>query len=227
MLPYKSYLEIDPKDTYIIPLYSVPLIHLKLNDWEEKKSILMETYEKVSSNKNSFRQEGKDTFTVLTDYHQTYEDQDFSTTEIINKYFQEELDFISEIFNCPIQVNNSWFEKSTINKQHPPHNHGNCGLSCVIFLKFDPKYHSPTIFIDPNLCSDSPMGPMNQMPPGIREGSMIIFPSYLTHYTLPNQTEVDRVILSFNMCFDKDNGPLFNYKTEEEENEYAISHNQV
>lgn len=225
MLPYNSYLEINPEDTYIIPLYSVPFIHLKLNNWEEKKSVLMETYEKVSSNPDSFKQEGGTKYSVITDYHQTFVDEDFSTTEVINEHFIDELQFISEIFNCGILVNNSWFEKSSYNRQHPPHTHGNCGLSCVVFIKFDPKYHTPTIFIDPNLSSDSMSAPLNQMPPGIREGSMIVFPSYLSHYTLPNQTDVDRIILSFNMSFDKENGLI--YEAPPEVNEYALSPKSV
>lgn len=225
MLSYKSYLEIDPSDTYIIPLYSVPFIHIKLNNWEEKKEILLKRYEEISSNSNSFKQEGDIEYSVITDYHQTYNDQDFTTSELITNHFQEELEFISEIFNCEVLLNNSWFEKSTFGRQHAPHNHGNCGLSCVVFIKFDPKHHGPTIFIDPNLASDSPMAPLNQMPPGIREGSMIVFPAYLTHYTLPNQSDVDRIILSFNMIFNRDNGPLF----EEPPivNEYAVPSNSA
>ena len=225
MLPYTSYLEINPEDTYIIPLYSVPFIHLKLNNWEEKKSVLMETYEKVSSNPNSFKQEANTGYSVITDYHQTYTDKDFSTSEVILDHFDEELQFISEVFNCNVEINNSWFEKSSFNKQHTPHTHGNSGLSCVIFLKFDPKYHTPTIFMDPNLSSDSIAAPLNQMPPGIREGSMIVFPSYLAHYTIPNQSDVDRIILSFNMAFDKETGAIF----EEPPcaNEYAIPNTQA
>lgn len=222
MLPYHSYLDIDPDQTYLIPLYSVPLLHLKLNDWEEKKSILMETYERV--NLNDPKLYGNQEYSVITDYHRSSNTNDFSTSEIINQILGEELEFISEVFRCPVQVTNSWFEKSTRNKQHTPHNHGNSGLSCVIFIKFDPKYHCPTVFIDPNLSSDSHMAPLNEMPPGIREGSMIVFPSYLTHYTLPNLTEEDRVILSFNMFFDKENIP-------DDENiaapEYAIPDNEV
>lgn len=226
MLPHTSYLDIDPEDTYIIPLYSVPLIHLKLNDWDVKKSILMETYEKISSIPDSFKQEGKETYQVYTDFHKAFIDKDFSTTQIINEYFSEELGFISEIFNCSVQVNNSWFEKSTLHTQHTVHNHGNCGLSCVVFLKFDPKYHCPTVFVDPNLASDSPMAPLNTMPSGIREGSMIVFPSYLYHYTLPNQTDVDRIILSFNMALQKDEDNMIegmkNCSNLNQKSEYAI-----
>ena len=39
----------------------------------------------------------------------------------------------------------------------------------------------------------------NIVPPGIREGSLIFFPSYVLHYTAPNQSDVDRIILSFNV----------------------------
>jgi hypothetical protein len=225
MLPYTSYLEIDTEDTYVIPLYSVPLIHLKLNDWEEKKEVLMKRYETISSNPDHFKQEGEGKYSVHTDFHKTYDDKDFSTTELIYQYFDRELEFISEIFSCPVELNNSWFERSTRNKQHTPHNHGNSGLSCVVFLKFDPKYHCPTVFIDPNLASDSPVAPLNEMPSGIREGSMIVFPSYLYHYTLPNESDVDRIILSFNMALQKEHLPMFGGQSTNsgKEKEYAIS----
>jgi hypothetical protein len=54
---------------------------------------------------------------------------------------------------------------------------------------------------------------------------MIVFPSYLTHYTLPNLTQEDRVILSFNMFFDKDNAPCDDKKINA--HEYAIPDNEV
>lgn len=228
MLTYKSYIDIDPEETYLIPLYSVPLLHLKLNNWEEKKSALMESFGKITLDDKDIH--GNQQYSVITDYHRVYNNNDFSTTDLVYEYFCEELEFISDVFSCPIRVNNAWFEKSTRYKQHTPHNHGNCGLSCVVFIKFDPKNHCPTVFIDPNLSSDSPMAPLNEMPPGIREGSMIVFPSYLSHYTLPNLTDEDRIILSFNMCFDREKAEeLKRYENEVEEppNEYAIPNNEV
>lgn len=199
MLPYTSYLDIDPNDSYIIPLYSVPLIHLKLNDWEHKKKVLMEAYNNISSDPNKFFKIGSSKSTVKTDFHYNNNTEDFSTSDLILDLLEEELNFISGIFNCDLQINNSWFEKTSSRESHTTHSHGAIGLSCVIFLKFDPKYHAPTVFIDPFLGSNSPIAPNNQMPPGIREGSMIIFPSYLYHYTVVNESEVDRIILSFNI----------------------------
>lgn len=226
MLPYTSYLDINPKDTYIIPLYSVPLIHLKLENWEEKKSILMKTYDSIFVDPNNLNLVETEDYGVVTDYHKAFVEDDFTTTEVICEHFVDELEFISGVFNTGIQIQNSWFEKSSRNKQHTPHNHGNCGLSCVVFIKFDPKYHTPTIFIDPYLASDSSIAPQNSMPPGIREGSMIVFPSYLMHYTLPNLTDVDRIILSFNLTFERECGNPFE-KNNPDEGEYAIPDSSV
>ena len=58
------------------------------------------------------------------------------------------------------------------------------------------KKHQPTIFISP---FNDPLGNLIEYAPDVDEGDIIIFPSMLTHYVLPNKSSDIRIILSFNV----------------------------
>lgn len=205
MLKWEKYLDIDTSDTYLIPMFSTPILHIKLQDWERKKDELLKIYHERSKDPKVFKRSGLSDLDVETDYHHNFDSEIEEqgsrdlTSEQLDCLLDDELRFVSEIFEFDVKVGNSWFEKASKNRFHTVHNHGAIGLSCVVFLKFDPKHHAPTIFVNPITATFGPNAPYNEMPPGIREGSMIIFPSYLMHYTAPNCSDVDRVILSFNL----------------------------
>lgn len=204
MIPHHKYFDIglngDSKD-YLIPLYSVPLLHLKVKNWEEKKKLIWDLYESRISNPEVFKKTGRSSYDVETDYHANFSVESHrDLANLIDEVLDEELNVISSVYDSGILVDNCWFEKSVRGKFHSTHNHGNRGLSAVLFMKFDPKHHTPTVFLNP-FESDSPISPHNEMPPGIREGSLIVFPASIYHYTNPCETDEERVILSFNMQF--------------------------
>lgn len=212
MADFSLYIEPpDEGDEYLIPMFSVPLFHLKLKDWEKKKSELMSIYEKRKSDKNVFkRQNGKQNiYDVETDYHHNHDTGENYDEEITN-ILRDELEILSDTFQCSVEVCTTWFEKASKGKQHSTHNHGPTGFSAVCFVEFDPEYHTPTVFLNPNLTDQNVL---NFIPPGVSEGSLIFFPSYVLHYTEPNTSEKDRLILSFNTIVEYD---MPSFKEEEE-----------
>lgn len=213
MSNFNLYFDIpEGSNEYLIPLFSVPLFHLKLNDWESKKNALLEIYEERRSNPDVFKIccEKESSHDVETDYHYNY-DNETGYNEQITEILREELEIFSDTFNCAVEVCNTWFERARTGKMHQVHNHGVSGFSCVLFVEFDPKYHTPTVFLNPNLAD---VESTNSIPPGIREGSLLFFPSYVLHYTAPNESDVDRIILSFNIATEYEN-----IKFEDEKNE--------
>ena len=48
---------------------------------------------------------------------------------------------------------------------------------------------------------------LNYMPQ-VEEGDLILFPSFILHYTQLNESNVQRTVASFNMTVDMDNIPL-------------------
>jgi hypothetical protein len=80
---------------------------------------------------------------------------------------------------------------------HGPHNHGMGGLAAVCFLNYDENEHTPTQFISPY--QNTLNGYFLNHSEKISEGSMLIFPSNITHYTEPNQSKKSRIIFSMNV----------------------------
>ena len=48
---------------------------------------------------------------------------------------------------------------------------------------------------------------LNYMPE-VEEGDLVLFPSFILHYTQLNESDVQRTVASFNMTVDMDNIPL-------------------
>lgn len=192
-------------DDYLLPMFSTPLLHLRVRNWNAKKKKLLEIYQSRKSENGVYKinNEKDNPFDVETDYHHNY-DTGENYNEQITNIFRNELEILSDTFECSLEVCTTWFETAGKGKQHATHNHGTQGFSAVCFVNFDPEYHTPTVFLNPNLCDDINL---TFMPMEIDEGSLIFFPSYILHYTEPNSSNVDRLILSFNIDSHYDHDP--------------------
>ena len=68
----------------------------------------------------------------------------------------------------------------------------------ILYLEFDPKVHTPTCFVapwqDPRIDTTTLVYPKN-----VKEGTIIISPSYTLHFVHPNQVRKHRTIMSFDL----------------------------
>lgn len=71
-------------------------------------------------------------------------------------------------------------------------------LSVVCYIKYDSTVHKPTTFISPFLNLEDG-NVMEYQPSDVEEGTFVVFPSALAHYVPTNQSDVERMILAFNM----------------------------
>lgn len=123
-----------------------------------------------------------------------------------NKVHHRFLDLFSEIQNCldhyhqmyeydcdRILPTISWLNVSLPEHSHPVHNHPNSLVSGILYL----NNCTPTHFIAP--AGNTGIVVANNRPQEYEchavEGDLVLFPSYLDHYTLPG---ADRQTLSFN-----------------------------
>lgn len=205
-----------PND-FCIPMFSVPLCHIEIKNWEYKKKQLLNICKNVTSTNYNYKDAPAGD--VFTDYH--FNGRYGSSYSIdIHKILEDEIEFLEDMlinpndfndveipdpFNSPedcrysFRLENSWFETATKLSRHEAHTHGPVGYSCVVFVEYDPQVHTPTIFLNPFLSSF--FGNPNDYQPSnlVKEGSLICFPSPIIHYTQPNLSDVDRLILSWNM----------------------------
>ena len=176
-------------NNYFGPIFSTPFLHLQITNWHEKKSKLKEILSRQKT--KEIPQEN-----IITDFHYS---KDY--TEELSQIFSYEMREIHRKFGLKDYfIRNAWFEIAKNKMDHKVHNHGAVGLSAVCYIDYDPIYHTPTHFISSLDNTDIETGTTQFfIPQNISEKSLIVFPSRLNHFTLPNTSDIDRTILAFNI----------------------------
>ena len=165
-------------------MLNIPFYHYKVNNWREKKEQLLDF---VSTLSFKFKDQ-------IADLYTTYGDQ---TSSIPLKILEDDIvKFTTEVKYSGEMDADIWFQKYYENQFHSPHNHGAIGYSSVLYINFDKRIHDGTRFLAP---FNDPDGKHIEFAPDVDEGSLIFFPSYLNHYTLPNKSDTIRVIMSMNL----------------------------
>ena len=202
------------KEIVITPMFAVPLLHIKISNWQDKKDKLLELFESGKEWMNYLD-------TVNTTYTTSKHLKDKTQKEILernnwNKHFSETIDdifyeekkIIYETFGNPegfpnqtAKIEYAWFQEQKKGMFHGPHTHG-CApgrLGSVCFIEFDENIHTPTEFISPFPNILELEKDLIHREKNITSGSLIVFPANTIHYTLPNQFEESRIILSMNI----------------------------
>lgn len=174
---------------YLKSMFHVPLLHLAVRDWDNKKRLLTQMRKEVEE-KITYHEEDS----VKTNFHI----DNASLIEQVSEVFKEEISICKQSFDAHhVCVRQAWFELAEKGDWHEPHTHGATGYSSVCFIDYNPEVHTATKFISPfpNLADGSMMGHQ----PRVQEGSIIFFPSSILHYTDPNLSGEPRFIISFNL----------------------------
>ena len=203
---------VDPEEDVLVPMFQVPIAHVKVRDWENKKQKLLKLYQNTLSNAEN--PEGQ--FDVTTDYHYNECNGETSYRETINSLLDEEIgvlenlllpmDHYTEEFveanangeEFYFQIENVWFEKSEKYGQHLPHTHGSRGYSCVLYVDYDQEEHDPTIYLNP-FYSYFFAANQDWSCPEAKEGSLLCWPASIVHFTQVNGSDKDRLVLSWNL----------------------------
>ena len=165
-------------------MLNIPFYHYKVNNWREKKEQLLDF---VSTLSFKFKDQ-------IADLYTTYGDQ---TSSIPLKILEDDiLKFTTEVKYSGEMDADIWFQKYYENQFHSPHNHGAIGYSSVLYINFEKRIHDGTRFLAP---FNDPDGNHVEFAPDVDEGSLIFFPSYLYHFTIPNKSDSIRIIMSMNI----------------------------
>lgn len=167
-------------------MFSVPLFQYEIESWDIKKNKLKQIYKRCKIEQKEH---------VKTDY---FESERKTYNNEIEGILKDELNqFRIETNLLDYSVRSSWFELSTKHDYHPVHIHGNIGYSSICFIDFDPAVHSATHFIGPffNFIKESTL----EYVPNVVEGTIIFFPSSIKHFTIPHNSDKERLIVSFNL----------------------------
>ena len=176
-----------------INMFNIPLTVYKCSWWSSKKERLLRHIDTVDMVQGDEQ--------VLSDYR-----GDNTYIDTISDILSDELSWFGNDYSCNPSIVRAWYERALPYMYHPVHNHGHGGFSAVLFIEYNKQYHRPTNFIAP--FDHFITGEQLNYEPEVEEGDLILFPSFLHHYTHPHTSEHRRTVLSFNITVDMDNIPL-------------------
>ena len=160
-------------------LFKIPFRHYSLENWVEKKEALMKVLP----------------LDKYTDFHDDCNIPVYMS--VVSDCINNEMKDFSQTYPCPVMVTSIWYELSKPGDYHEPHNHGATGYSAILYVDYDTEEHEATKFHCPFL--ESATGRNLTYQPTVREGDLIIFPSYILHEAPINTGKKNRLIISFNI----------------------------
>ena len=176
-----------------INMFSIPLTRYKCSWWKQKRETLLRLLDEQDLCQGDEQ--------VLSDYRSSEK-----YIDTISDILSDELSWFAHDYKCNPIIVRAWYERALPYMYHPTHNHGHGGYSAVLYIEYNPKWHRPTNFIAP--FDHFITGEQLVYEPDVEEGHLILFPSFLHHYTHPHTSEQRRTVLSFNLTVDQANMPL-------------------
>jgi len=176
-------------------MFTVPFLHVEVRNWNIKKKQLKDLYYSTlvvhSIDKGEYVNTNYHTLDLKSQNYKLYLNN-------IQSILDEEIKYFKDYFNIQTHtMKSAWFEQALQYQFHEVHNHGTTGYSSVCFIDYDTSVHTPTKFLSP--FDHFLTGEHMLYTPDVTEGSLIFFPSAVKHFTNPNTSNQERIILSFNL----------------------------
>ena len=169
------------------PLFEFPSYQYQIGDWEFKKKGLLG---RIKS--SEFRR------TKLQTFETDRQTNNKSYVRYLEEFLRPELFEFCQEAQVTCSMTDAWVVCYDKGDHQTVHNHRGWGFSGIIYVEFDPKVHTPSCFVAP---WQNPREDTTSLayPTNVKEGTMIIFPSYTLHFVHPNQTRKRRTVLSFDL----------------------------
>ena len=191
----------------LLDMFSIPLIHCELDeDTSELRQCtdyVLNTNQVDVDEYKIFEKSGlKETidfeFRVLEQFPKMKQ----MFTHISNRLIKEGLNYDNEL-----EISSSWFTKTHKGEQSPMHDHKNCVFSAVYYYgDYDDKvgnliFKNPIVNLTSYRLNVGKSNKFNTYDIEItpQSGSLLIFPSYVSHKIDVHKSEIPRLSLAFNM----------------------------
>tara|TARA_B100000424_G_C22651670_1_gene359310 strand:- start:51 stop:575 length:525 start_codon:yes stop_codon:yes gene_type:complete len=166
-------------------LFSIPMWTLPVLNFSKKKKQLEQLVKAFPEKKH-----GLQTFYTNRQIERPGFDQAFYNI------LEDEFKMLSQKMKLSMQIEDIWSVTYKRGDYHTPHDHGSTGLAGILYLNM-PKDASPTQYIQPwnHFVSDrtiyKPVGPV--------EGTIVITPKFVKHFTEPHKSKKIKRIISWDM----------------------------
>jgi len=108
----------------------------------------------------------------------------------------EELNMLSDKIKKDIKIDDIWSVSYKTGEYHSPHNHGSTGLTGILYLQMDNKTPK-TSYIQPwnDYITDNTI----YYPLPVTEGTIVVVPQFIHHFSPPNTSKKMKRIISWDM----------------------------
>ena len=181
--------------------------------WSSK----IENYQNVNNNMQNYitNLQKKDPDGVIKSNFKGWHSKNFDMKDEEPKKFIEEIktnintainDMDWSLQTQEVKISNMWAIINTKGSLNQKHHHSNSDLSAAYYVKA-PKDCGDFMVSNPNAISRN-IFPKRETPTElnrliakhkVEEGDLLIFPAYLPHQVLPNESDEDRIVISFNL----------------------------
>ena len=138
------------------------------------------------------------------------------TTQWIGSCIKETVNTIQmEKYGYHLTFNESWYHITKTNGMHEPHLHPSCSWCGVFYVQSGDGSSGETVFQNPATSTYIDRGTqflnnMSTVRVKPRDGMLVLFPSYLTHYQALYTGTQDRIVTAFNASVGKIERPKNN-----------------
>ena len=169
-----------PGALFTIPIWQLPTLNFS------KKKKQLETLCKAFPEKKH----GMQTFATNRQSDRT------GFSEAFANICGQELNMLSQKIKKDIQIEDIWSVSYKKGDYHTPHNHGATGLTGILYLNM-PKDSALTQYIQPwnDWISDRTI----YYPLPVKEGSIVVVPKFVRHFTEPHKVTKMKRIISWDM----------------------------
>lgn len=168
-------------------MFEINFFQYKILNWDNKKLKILELIE-LNLKKH------KHPLDLIQTQKTSFASKDFDAYDIIS----EDINQFAQEIDCEVIFLDHWYQIYKKNDFHSIHHHTVSPnlYSGIIFVKYKEEVHKSTSFVNPLYWST---GQPKNYSPKVEEGNMIIFPSDLLHEAPINTSNIERVVVSFNL----------------------------
>mgnify|MGYP003677475282 FL=1 len=168
------------------PLFELPFYRYKVDNWEYRKKELLDL-----TNKQTF------TKAPLSSFETNRSTENEKYTYYISEFLNSAISEFCQEAEVSCSITDAWCVKYGKGDLQSVHNHRGWGFSGILYVEFDPNLHFPTCFMAP--WNDPKTDTTLLTFPKVEEGSVLIIPSFCHHFVYPNETNKQRVVVSFDL----------------------------
>ena len=168
-------------------LFTIPYWSFDLNEnWKKNKSTLKKLIKKYPYGRS-------------TCFYSNKDKTDHAFSESLLPIIKSQIEIVSKEINRSLILHEAWSCFYKKGDSIVIHKHSNEGLSGILYLEYNEKINSKTTYQQPfqSFWNDKSFFVI----PPAKEGTLLIVPSFVEHFTLPEKTNKIKEIISFDLKF--------------------------